>query len=235
MIVGQVFNLRRVFNPPCTGPRKLLRRSTDPGADRVHLNIIRNPLELPRVTHPPVVGLVLPEGLSADVQHLISPSRRKSLERLHQLRDRHARGNEQMDVIGHYNEGVKNIVPFVLQMTYGMDHHLGELRPPQVQRTRTGGVEKAVHDHEGFTAGSDARECAILWKAAVQAPRQEDGMVDGMKVREPAGVDLGHEEEVRTGSSFSHGSAGRLEIGRRLKTCPTETKGKNRAVGVLNG
>jgi hypothetical protein len=140
-----------------------------------------------------------------------------------------------MDVISHHDEGVKNKVSLVFQITDGINHHFGEFRAAQVQGTDARGVEKTVHDHESFPAGSGFGEGAIFREAAEQAPRQEDGVVDGMKVWEPAGVEFGHEGLVRTAAEFSHGSAGRLKIGRRLKTCPTETKGKNRAVGVLNG
>lgn len=219
--VGQVCNLRRVFNPPCTGPEKVLRRSTEAGIDGIHLNVCRNPLKFFFIAHPSVVAFILPEGLPDDAQHPISFASGKSFERVRDLRHRHARCKKHMDVICHDNESVKNEARFPFQMSNGIDHHFGELWPSQMEGPIARRVEETVHGQKCLTAGGDTGKGATRWKAASQAPRQKYRMADRIVVRKSALVKSGHEGTVRTNSDFSHGSAGRLKIGRRLKTCPT--------------
>jgi hypothetical protein len=89
-----------------------------------------------------------------------------------------------MHVVRHHYVGVKLAVPHVpLFIMDSFDHHLGELRPEQVQRTRAGGIEKAVHRQEGLAGGGRRRESAVRREAPIETPGEKDGLPDGVIVR----------------------------------------------------
>ena len=219
--MGQDGILRPSGTRPAAGPGKLHRRSTDPRAHRVVFDVVRNPFKVLPIAHPPVIALVLPEWLTNGVQHAISFSCRSSLERLPELGHGNTGSNQKVHVIRHHHEAMEREVAFPLPVPNRFDRHSGKLRTPQVQRAGARGVEETVHDREGSRVGRNAGENPILRQAAGQSPRQEDGMAYGEVVREPADVELGHEERVRMASGFSHLPAGRVPLGRRLPTCPT--------------
>ena len=102
-----------------------------------------------------------------------------------------------MNVVRHNNIGMELAVPHVLLFVVdGFDYHRGELRTAKVQRTSVSGVEKAVHRQEGLAGGGRRRETAVRREAAMQTPGEEDGLSDGVIVRQAATVESGHKERV---------------------------------------
>jgi hypothetical protein len=77
----------------------------------------------------------------------------------------------------------------------GFDHHLGKPRLAKVQRTSVSGVEKAVHRQEGLAGSGRRRKSAVRREAAMQTPGEEDGLPDGVIVRQAATMESGHEEK----------------------------------------
>ena len=128
-----------------------------------------------------------------------------------------------MNVVRHHDVGVELVVPFPLSIVDGFDYYSCDVGAAKVQRTRAGGVEKMVHRHES-SAGSGWRgESAIRREAPVKAPGEEDGLSDGVVVRQAATVECGHEEGVGgEGEDSQEKQEGRLPIGRRLTICPTK-------------
>ena len=56
----------------------------------------------------------------------------------------------------------------------------------------------------------------------MQAPGDEEGLAEGVIVRQAASVECGHEERVGgEGENSQEKQEGRLTIGRRLTICPT--------------
>ena len=134
-----------------------------------------------------------------------------------------------MNVVRHHDIGVKLVVSNIpLVVVNGFDYHLCDLRPSKVQRARAGVVEEAVHRHEGLSGGGGRGEAAIRREAAMQAPGDEDGLPEGVIVRQAASVERGHEERVGgEGENSQERQEGRAQrappIGRRLTICPTRT------------
>ena len=109
-----------------------------------------------------------------------------------------------MHVVRHHNIRMELVVSHVpLFMVDGFDYHLGELRLEQVQRTRASGVEKAVHRQEGLAGGGRRGESAVRREAAMQTPGEEDGLSDGVIVRQAATMEGGHEERVGGEGEYS--------------------------------
>ena len=127
-----------------------------------------------------------------------------------------------MNVVRHHNIGVKLVVLFPFPIVDGFDYHGCDIGATKVQRAVAGVVEKAVHGHEGLSGGGGRRESAIRWEAAIEAPSDENGLAEGVVVRQAATVEGGHEEGVGgEGEDSQEKQEGRLTIGRRLSICPT--------------
>ena len=195
--MGQIVNLRPIVNRPGAGPWKLFWRGRQLAPHRIHLDVIGNPLKLRLVADHPIKALVLPERLPGEAQNSVALPGSESLERLHHLGNLHQRSHQEMNVVRHHDIGVKLVVSQVpLSIANGSDHHVRDLRPAKVQRTSAGGVENAVHRQEGLSGSGCRGETAIRRKAAVQAPGEEDGLSDGMIMRQPATMECSHAEEV---------------------------------------
>jgi hypothetical protein len=194
-IVGQVVNLRPIVNRPTAGPAKLFRRSSQPCSHWIHLDVISDSLKLRLVTHQPIIALILPERPPGQSKHLIALTGRKSLKRLHHLGNLHQRRHQEMNVIRHHNVGVELILPRLPKLD-GIYCHTGDFRDAKVERAGACGIENAVHSEERLAGGGCSRKAAVRWETAVQAPRDEDGLADGMIVREPAVSKGSHLETV---------------------------------------
>src|SRR5439155_18609412 len=99
--VGQVGNLRPIVNRPRAGPWEQLWGRRHTGLHRIHLNVTSNPLELRLIANQPIIAFILPERLPRQPHHPVTLPRSESLERLHQLGNRHARSDQKMHVVGH--------------------------------------------------------------------------------------------------------------------------------------
>ena len=108
--VGQVGNLRPIVNRPRAGPKILVRLGGQPCTYRVHLDVPGNPRKFPFVPNQTVIAIVLPEWISGQAQNPIALPRGKPLERLHQLRNRHARFDQDVNVVRHDHKTVKMIM-----------------------------------------------------------------------------------------------------------------------------
>ena len=101
-----------------------------------------------------------------------------------------------MNVVRHHDIGVKLVTLLPLSIVNGFDYRSCDAGAAKVLRTRAGGVEEAVHRHEGLSGGARRGKGTIRREAAVQAPGEEDGLPDGVKVRQAATVESRHEERV---------------------------------------
>ena len=233
--VGQVCNLRRVFNPPSAGPGKILGARTQSGGHGIILDLVRDAVELDGVSHPAVVGFVLPEGLAGDAEHFVSFFGRKSFQGVHHIGNIHVRRDQQMDVIPHHDIIMQDVPTISLQKANRADHHFGKFRAGQVHRTAAARIEQPVHGNESFSVGGDGRKSAIRRHGSCETPRKKDWMTNRREVRQPADVESWHEDRVQKRSDSSHKAAGRLKIGRRLETCPTTFACPNKKIeGPVN-
>ena len=91
--VGQIFNLRPIFNRPAAGMRKLLGRRDQARRNRIELNVSDNAPKLGPVADNPIVRFVLPERLTREVENPIRLQSSESLQRLGQFRNRHVGSN----------------------------------------------------------------------------------------------------------------------------------------------
>jgi hypothetical protein len=193
--VGQVVNLRPIVNRPPAGPAKLLRRRSQSCRDWIHLNVLTNPLKLSLVANQPIIALILPKRLPGQSKHLIALTSRKSLKRLHHPANLNQGSHQEMNVIRHHNVGVELVMP-QLPKVDGIDYHTRDLGNAKVERPGACDVENAVHSDERLAGGGCSGEVAIRRQTAVQAPRDEDRLADGMIVRKPAASKGSHVETV---------------------------------------
>ena len=198
--VGQVENLRPIVNRPGAGPGKLLGRGNKPRFHRIHFDIA-DPPKLRFIANNPIVTFFLPKRFASEPQYSIGLLRGESLPRLHQLRNRHARSDQQMDVITHDNIAMDDIVrEVVLSITNGLHNHFRDLGLPKIQRSCASVVEKAVHDNEGLSGCRGGSEDTTRRKTVVQAPRQEYRSINGVMVWQAARVKDRHQYGV--GNSY---------------------------------
>jgi hypothetical protein len=193
--VGQVVNLRPIVNRPTATPTKLSRRSRQPCRHRIHLNIINNFLKLRLVTNQPIIALILPERPPGQSKHPIALASRKSLKRLHHSANFQQWCYQEMDVIRHHDVGVELIMPQLTKVD-GICYHARDFRDAKVERACACVVENAVHSDERLAGGGCSREVAVRRKTAVQTPREEDRLADGMEVRKTAASEGSHLETV---------------------------------------
>ena len=91
--VGQISNLRPIFNRPAAGPRKVLGIRDQAGLNRVELDISDNPLKLVTVTYHPIIRLDSPKRLTGQIEHPIRLARSEPLESLRQFGNRNMWSN----------------------------------------------------------------------------------------------------------------------------------------------
>jgi hypothetical protein len=99
-----------------------------------------------------------------------------------------------MNVVRHHDIGVKLVVSFPLSIVDSFDYYGCDLRLAKVQRAGAGVIEKPVHGHESLSGAGSRRDTATRREAAVQAPGDEEGLAEGVIVRQAATVESGHEE-----------------------------------------
>ena len=110
-----------------------------------------------------------------------------------------------MNVVRHHDIGMELVVSEILiSKVDGVDHHACNLGPPQEERAGDSKIENTVHGEEGSTGGGHRGEGAIRRQAAMQTPGEEDGLADGMIMRQPATMEDGHEEKVGVWGKDSH-------------------------------
>ena len=169
--VGQVENLRPIVHRPGARPGKLLGCRRQFRSNWIHLDLVRDPPKLSFIAHNAIVAFVLPERVTGEPQYSISLSGGESLERLHQLGNLDARGDQQMDMISHDHVAMEGVVrEVVLSIKDGLNDHFRDLRLAKMQRACASIVEKAVHNYKSSTVSSGGWEHASRWKAAVQSP-----------------------------------------------------------------
>src|SRR5437016_3206656 len=112
-----------------------------------------------------------------------------------------------MNVVRHHDIGMELVVSEILiSIVDGVDHHACNLGPPQEERAGDSKIENAIHGEEGSSGGGHRGEGAIRRQAAMQTPGEEDGLADGMIMRQPATMEGGHEEKVGVWGKDSHES-----------------------------
>ena len=195
--VGQVGNLRPIVNRPGAGPRKFLWRFDEPCLNRIHLDVARNPLKLRSVANQPIIAFDLPKRLTGKAKHPVRLPRCESLERVSQLGDLHTRSDQQVHMVRH-NDIRVDLVVFqgLVSIMDRVHHHVRDLRPSKVQRSCASVVEHAVHGKEHLPRGGRFGEAAACGEAAVQAPREEDGLAHRMKMWQTADMKGAHKRGV---------------------------------------
>src|SRR5437016_6263509 len=108
-----------------------------------------------------------------------------------------------MNVVRHHDIGMELVVSEILiSIVDGVDHHACNLGPSQEERAGDSKIENAIHGEEGSSGGGHRGEGAIRRQAAMQTPGEEDGLADGMIMRQPATMEDGHEEKVGVGGKI---------------------------------
>ena len=102
-----------------------------------------------------------------------------------------------MNVVRHHDIGMELVVSEIpIAIVQGVYHDTCDLVPPKEERSRDSVVENAVHGEEGSSGGGHRGEAAIRRKAAMQTPGEEDGLANGMIVRQPTTMEGSHQEKV---------------------------------------
>ena len=118
---------------------------------------------------------------------------------------RHLWRDEQMDMVGHHDEGMQAIP---LETRFAVDdcpyHEAGDLWLSQEERTNQRAVQNAIHGRKG-PAGchSRRREDAIRREAVVQAKGDEHRLSDDFPVRKAALVLPHHPASAGGEAGFS--------------------------------
>ncbi len=181
----------------CTGPRVQFRGRSQPSPHRILLNIARDPPELLRVPHQPVVALVLPERLTRPAENLIASPGREPLERARHPVQRDFRTHQEVHMIRHHDKRVQLVAPeSPCPVVDRLRHHLRQNRLSQIPRPAPRAIQQPVHRIEGAPGVHPfCRERPVLRQAAVKPPGHEDRMSDLVEMRQPAMV-VGHAQIV---------------------------------------
>jgi hypothetical protein len=213
--VGQVCNLRPIFNRPGAGPEKLLWSFDQPGVYRIHLDVSRDPLKLRSISNQPIVALNLPERLPGKAQDPVRLSGCETFERVSQLGDLHTRSKQEMYVIRHDDKRVELIITqALLPVTKSGHYHVCDLRHPKVQRSFAGVVEHSVHRQECLSGCRGFRETTAWRHTGMQPPGDEDGLAYRVKMWQTADAGGAHNREVEIGDENS------LKINRPITNRP---------------
>ena len=122
-------------------------------------------------------------------------------------------------MIGHHDISVKRIILHLFfTVANRIDDQRGNIRPAQVEWAIARTIENRIHDGKSFTRRRIGGEDAIPWQATAQAPRDENGAVDLVKVRQMAFRVCSHTEEWLENGKIS-ASAARGPIGNRAAGC----------------
>jgi hypothetical protein len=202
--VGQVGNLRPIVNRPCAGPQKFLWRFDEPCLNGIHLDVTHNSLKLRMIADQSIIAFDLLKRPAGESEHPVSLPRCKPLERVRQLGDLHTRSDQHVHVVGHDDTRVEFVVfQGLFPITDRVHDHVRDLRPAQVQRSCASVVEHAVHGEEHMPGGRRLGKAAACGEAAVQAPREEDGLADRMKMWRAADAEGAHNRRVAAGRENS--------------------------------
>ena len=172
-----------------TGPRIVARTLDQPGFHRVGFDIRDNPLELVHIPDPMIVALGLPERLPGAAQDPIPFTGGGALQRSQQAGRRDQRQQQDVDVIGHHNPGLKPVMSQFHPAPQRGHDGSGDRFLAQIKRSVPGRVEVAIHPHEGF-ARAEVRGWRIpgTRKASVQMPGNEEPAARRVAMRETARI-----------------------------------------------
>jgi hypothetical protein len=112
------------------------------------------------------------------------------------------------------------VLQLLLPITHRVNRQFGNISLAKVKRTEAGMVEDSVHGHKGSSRGDGRGKEAVGRETAVQAPGDEQWLVEGMKMRQTATVDGQHENEWGGNGQFSKKKEGRLPIGPQVFNLP---------------
>jgi hypothetical protein len=188
---------------PRTRPPVILRHRDQSRPHRIRLDVPANPLHLLSIPYHVIVTLLLPEGLAGQPQNLVGPLGGDALQRPQQSGNLDLRSNQQVEVIGHDDIGMKHIVPEqVLAVLQGIDDDLSDPRLSQIQGTGSSLVEQPVHRDEGSPGGdAGVGEGSVGGQAPVQSPCHKQRPADGVPMWESPPVVVHAESVSRTSPS----------------------------------
>jgi len=194
MHVGQVSNLRPIFNRPRTGPAKFFGCLDDTGPNGIHLDIRRDALKLSSISNQTIVTLDLPERLSRAIENPIRFLRREPLQRLRQLRNLDMRRGQKMNMVRHHHVRMNlTLSQYRLAVSKCIDYRGCNFGHLKIQRPFASVIQELVHNQECFSVGCGRREAATTRKAAVETPSQKHRVANCVEVREPAGAKIAHQ------------------------------------------
>ena len=104
------------------GPGVLVRRSGEPGSDRVLQNAVFYALELLLATHQLIVALAPPEWLSRQAKQMIGFSSRSALQSPQYNRGFDMGREQQVYMVGHHHPGVQEVIPAGAPADRSNDH-----------------------------------------------------------------------------------------------------------------
>ena len=180
------FSRRGALAPPSAGPATLFRSCHQTSFHRIPFNVPRNAIKLTLISNDPIIIFFLPELLSPLCQDPIGQKSRRSLNPSNKLRNRNRWRTQQVDVIGHNNEGVQCTEPIRIDFSQLLLYDTGDLSLPQIERTKSCCVEQPVERYE-LLAGCNviALESSFPWQATSKAPSDKCRHPRSVNMRQP--------------------------------------------------
>jgi hypothetical protein len=173
--------------PICTRPLKLVWRGSQASLHRILFNIRPNTIELRARSNQTIEAFLLPKG-PVCAQEKIGLVTAKSLERAQPFCGKHVRSRQKMHVVRHHDERMKLIpVQFAVSMVQRRHHHFCDFGPAQKQRANGACVQEPVDGYERFAGGGGSGwwEYPVVGKTAMQAERDEQGLLDDVPMGQP--------------------------------------------------
>jgi hypothetical protein len=168
-----------------------------------------NAVELFGGSYQMIVAFVLPKGLALPAEQLVGKVSGEPLQRSQPSRRNDMGCNQKVNVIRHYDEGVKLVsIKSAISIVQSPRHDFGDFPLAQIQRTADPAVQEAIHGYEclprlghGFR-----REHSMPRKTAVQAESDEQWLIDSVPVREASFVMPHPIQRVSLDGNFSEKS-----------------------------
>jgi hypothetical protein len=182
--VGQAFGPAAGL-PPGAGKRKLLGQRREPCLYRVPFDVALHSRGSFIIRDQVVVTFVLPERRSTQAEHPNGFVPGETFERPKPFSRRYTRSHEQMNVIRHYDKGVKFITfESAFPVGKGAHNHLCDFRLTQKNRAACRVIEQAIHCREGLSGcQSGVRKGAVDRKTSVQSEGHEHSFANDIPMR----------------------------------------------------
>jgi len=143
-------------------------------------------MKLLPITNQPVITLVRPKSLTGKAEHSIPLPSGKSFERLHNLRKRAQRSNQDVNMIRHDHIVVQLITSHHITLIVNRrDDHRGNLRPNEIKRTTTRSIQSSIQSQKSPPRIHLRREMHPSWKAPKQPPSDKNRPSNRIQMWQP--------------------------------------------------